>query len=54
MKKTAILLLLATFVLMAKAQNAEQVLNKASSLSEEGNYVEAIALLRNSETVFAE
>jgi len=54
MKKAVIFILFAVVAIMAKAQNAQQILSQADSLRETGNYAEAIALLRNNENILAQ
>ena len=54
MKKIVISILIAIFAITAKAQDAQQILNQADSLSKVKNYTEAIALLRSNENIFAQ
>ncbi|MCL2026810.1 MAG: tetratricopeptide repeat protein, partial [Leptospirales bacterium] len=52
MKKVAISFIIASFAIVAQAQDAEIILSKADSLSKEGNYKEAIALLEKNIKLF--
>jgi len=51
MKKTAILLLFATFALMAKAQDAQEILSQAANLIKAGNYAEAATYYLEAKTI---
>ena len=52
MKRIGITLIIAVFGMLAKAQDTEQIINLADSLSEAGNYEEAITLLEKNITLF--
>ena len=52
MKKTAIVITMAVFAIMAQAQDAQQILDQSNNLFEAKKYTEAIVLLQNHETVF--
>ena len=52
MKRIVIFTLMATFAIIAKAQNMEQILSKADSLSKVGNYTEEIALIEQNMHLF--